>query len=1080
MAVDAFVKNPPLVGKGLNIKWELAYFGKNRLTYKEGTRGRLNPKDMLRCVARALAIFVSLQSAGVEASAQPGTRIDLPKPEKYQNRVLASEKSTTGRFGVMKRFSQNIGTRYNYVFNAGRELEEVVAAARQSNRDNFTRRLSFYDASLTTTSAQKSELDSVILKCNNGILLHDLRNDWIDDLYLLMGQAYYYRNDLDSAVIAFQYINQAFQPREKDEIGFDKSIGSRFNTGGNSFTVASPEKKGPSALVSHKPARNEALLWLCRSLIARGDMDDARGLLETLRRDRNMPPRLRSELSEVEALWYYNSGMPDSAAVHLEMAMEAASDNRERARWEYLNAQLYQASGRDDKAARLYESVIRLTTDPVMEAYARIQRIGLYGASGDTARVKEGFKELLGMAEKAKYEEYRHLIFHAAARIQEDLGNLPAAVRYLQSSLKANQSDPKHKNEVFLELGDIAYRTRDYRLSLNSYDSASLDDLAPGKKSEVTYRKGILSDIVYHLDRVQREDSLQRIAAMPEAKREEFLKGMIRKWRKEQGIKEDASTTTSGSQMSSLARDAQPVDIFEANESNGEWYFYNAGLKTQGFRQFQSKWGKRPNLDNWRRISAVNSQLNASSASSGMALDAPDKSMDRGKADKQVSGEMTMEGLLADLPLTEEQMRTSNDSIQASLFALGKIFHDRLDDCGETILHLESLIDRYPKTVYLEQSLFMLSRCQAKSGNKAKAEAYKGHLEREYPGSRSVRYLKDPEGEGRKERQAAEQATQSYEEVYTKVSEGRYDEARVLKQRLDSSRGETPWSPQLLYIDAALNAKEGKDSLALVALDKLIKLYPESEVTSKAKTLQDVLRRRTEIESELARMKVTRDTSEGLSRALSAAPAGVENKSKSPQAAAPASEPPKSVEKKTDTAATAAVIPAPTTATPIPPKPDSVAVTVPKKPEPTPQTAPPPPPAPPPAKNSRGFVFEPQASHGVALLLEKADIAYVSEARYSLNRYNGRNHPTLGLEVEKISVSKELDIVLVKSFPNLSNAMEYLETVRTEARKTIIPWMPATMYTLAPVTEANLEVLKRDQNLPAYLAFIRDNLPGKF
>jgi hypothetical protein len=177
---------------------------------------------------------------------------------------------------------------------------------------------------------------------------------------------------------------------------------------------------------------------------------------------------------------------------------------------------------------------------------------------------------------------------------------------------------------------------------------------------------------------------------------------------------------------------------------------------------------------------------------------------------------------------------------------------------------------------------------------------------------------------------------------------------------------------------------------------------------------------------------------------------------------------------------TAAVIPAPPTATPIPPKPDSVAVTVPKKPEPTPQTAPPPPPAPPPAKNSRGFVFEPQASHGVALLLEKADIAYVSEARYSLNRYNGRNHPTLGLEVEKISVSKELDIVLVKSFPNLSNAMEYLETVRTEARKTIIPWMPATMYTLAPVTEANLEVLKRDQNLPAYLAFIRDNLPGKF
>ena len=1063
---------------GLNIKWELAYFEKNRLTYKEGFKGRFNPEGALRRTLRALTVLVALHSAGIEASAQPGTSIDLPKPEKYQNRVLASEKSTTGRFGVMKRFSQNIGTRYNYVFNAGRELEEVVSSARQSNRDDFTRRLPFYDASLTATSTQKSELDSVILKCNNGILLHDLRNDWIDDLYLLMGQAYYYRNDLDSAVIAFQYINLAFQPREKGEIGFDKSIGSRFNDGGNSFTIATPEKKGPAALVSHKPARNEALLWLGRSFIARGDMDEARGLLETLRRDRNLPPRLRSELSEVEALWYYTSGMPDSAAQHLERALEAASDNKERARWEYLNAQLYQASGRDDRAARLYESVIRLTTDPVMEAYARIQRIGLYGASGDTARVKEGFKELLSMAEKAKYEEYSHLIFHAAARIQEDLGNLPAAVRYLQSSIKANRSDPKHKNGVFLELGDIAYRTSDYRLALNSYDSASLDDLAPGKKSEVTYRMGILSDIVHHLDKVQREDSLQRIAAMPEAKREEYLKGMIRKWKKEQGIKEDASTTTTGSQMSALAIDAQQVDIFAANESKGEWYFYNAGLKTQGFRQFQSKWGKRPNLDNWRRISAVNSQLNANSAASGMALDAPDKSMDRGNADKKAAGEMTMEGLLADLPLTEEQKRTSDDSIQASLFALGKIFHDRLDDCGETILHLESLIDRYPETVYLEQSLFMLARCQAKAGNKAKSEYYKGHLEREFPGSRSVRYLKDPEGEGRKERQAVEQATRSYEEVYNRIAEGRFEEARLLKAGLDSSLGETPWTPQLLYIDAVLNAREGKDSLALGSLEKLIKLHPESEVSPKAKTLQDVLRRRTEIESELTRMKVTRDTSEGLTKASSGASAVVGDKSKAPQPAAPAVEPLKSVGKKADSSATAALFPTSMNKTPIPPKPDSAAAAVQTKPEP-PQPATQQPPSPT-AKNSKGFVFEPQTTHGVALLLEKADIAYVSEARYSLNRYNGRNHPTLGLEAEKLSVSRELDIVLVKSFPNLSSAMEYLETVRTEARKTIIPWMPPTMYTLVPMTEANLEVLKRDQNLPAYLAFIRDNLPGKF
>jgi hypothetical protein len=130
--------------------------------------------------------------------------------------------------------------------------------------------------------------------------------------------------------------------------------------------------------------------------------------------------------------------------------------------------------------------------------------------------------------------------------------------------------------------------------------------------------------------------------------------------------------------------------------------------------------------------------------------------------------------------------------------------------------------------------------------------------------------------------------------------------------------------------------------------------------------------------------------------------------------------------------------------------------------------------------NTKGFVFDPQASHAVALLLEKADIAYVSEARYALNRYNGRAYPTLGLEVDKVSVNKDLDIVLVKGFPNLAAAMEYLEAARTEARKTIIPWMPTTMYSLVPVSESNLNVLIRDQDLPAFLGFLRNNMPGKF
>ncbi len=60
-----------------------------------------------------------------------------------------------------------------------------------------------------------------------GILLYDLRNSWVDNLYMLMGEAYYFKNVLDSAYYSFQFINYAFSPKEKD--GYDKPIGSNAN-----------------------------------------------------------------------------------------------------------------------------------------------------------------------------------------------------------------------------------------------------------------------------------------------------------------------------------------------------------------------------------------------------------------------------------------------------------------------------------------------------------------------------------------------------------------------------------------------------------------------------------------------------------------------------------------------------------------------------------------------------------------------------------------------------------------------------------------------------------------------------------
>ena len=133
-----------------------------------------------------------------QAAAQPAWTIDLlgkeKKPEKFENRKLGSEKFADKKFTVVRHIFQNNYTHYNYFYNANNKVSSVIERAKAGQKDNYTSLLDFYPYSLQNTVSQKSELDSVILKATAGILLHDLRNDWVDNMYLLMGKAFFLKS----------------------------------------------------------------------------------------------------------------------------------------------------------------------------------------------------------------------------------------------------------------------------------------------------------------------------------------------------------------------------------------------------------------------------------------------------------------------------------------------------------------------------------------------------------------------------------------------------------------------------------------------------------------------------------------------------------------------------------------------------------------------------------------------------------------------------------------------------------------------------------------------------------------------
>src|SRR5690606_3721438 len=129
-----------------------------------------------------LIFFLQFSSA---AFSELGVILDIPTPKVLENRLLRSEKYDRKKLTKPKRFIQNTITHYNYFFNADLKLNEVLERAKLSFKDDYSELLPFYNYSLDVTAADSIQLDSITYKAQSGIVLHDLRNDWIDNLYLL-------------------------------------------------------------------------------------------------------------------------------------------------------------------------------------------------------------------------------------------------------------------------------------------------------------------------------------------------------------------------------------------------------------------------------------------------------------------------------------------------------------------------------------------------------------------------------------------------------------------------------------------------------------------------------------------------------------------------------------------------------------------------------------------------------------------------------------------------------------------------------------------------------------------------------
>lgn len=942
-----------------------------------------------------------------------GISFDLPKPKEFETRTLRYEKPITKKLGLPGRVMQNGFTHYNYFYNANRKLNDVLNRAKASFTDDYSQLIPFYNYTLDATAKDSVQLDSIAYKAQSGIVLHDPRNDWADNMYLIWGVTYYLKKQYDSALMMFQFINYAFAKRDK--YGDRTKLGS-VRDGNEAFSIATKESKSiTKKIFSEPPSRNDAFIWQVRTLLAMGETTEAGSLLSILRDDPKFPHRLQNDIDELTAYIYYKQQNWDSSAAYLIKALDNAPKAQDKARWQFLIGQILEKTENAHLAQDYYSKAVNLTTDLIMEVYARLAILRTERNWGGN-RFAEGVNALTDLAKRDKYSDYQDIIYFMAAQLEIERNNPKAALPLLVKSVSIPANNDKERNKAYVQLGKLAFSLQEYPLSYDAYSRINMDDPSIDKdvintQKDLAQRLATATTIIY------KQDSLQRVANMPQDDRHDFIKKLVKQLRKDKGLKEEGATTI-------LPKAGLASNAFKPN-SKGDWYFYNEPLRKKGTSEFMMRWGRRPNVDNWRRSSSMMQSAQYTVMGTSTA----------GLQSGDPNNELTYENVLQKFPVTPEKMAASNDSIQQALFTKGTILVQELEDCEQGIHTFEELVRRYPSFSKIDNVYYNLYYCYKKTNDNIKAVEIRNILLQKFPASEWTAQVNNAFQPVARNDKA--EATKAYEDIYNLFVEGKFDEAINKKKEADALFSKNYWNPQLMYVQGIYYVKQRQDSLAAKELQALINQFPSHALSQKASALIAVLARRSQIEAELQNLNVTRNEDNNTPQVTQTTIPAVTQQSQ------------------------------PQTVVPIQVSKDSVkAVTAPVASDVTPV-------------KPGSYTFNKEESQYVILTLTKVDPVFINEAKNAFNRYNKEKYYNKQISLETLDIATDLKLIIMSPFKDVAEALTYIEQVKPKAAIDIVPWLKADKYSFSFISAQNLVILKAAKDWDAYKTFISQQVPGK-
>ena len=701
-----------------------------------------------------------------------------------------------------RRVWHNMTAHYNVWWNGNQSMKEGEQTLRNSAKDDYNQTLRVFNyGTKENAMALNQQMDRTIEKDAICIQKHSMRFNnteyvrWIDDAFIDMAKAHFYKQDYVPARRTFDYVTTQYR-NSKD--------------------------------------KHTALLWLAKTYIQTGQFEKAEACLQSLivsmDGEEKIPKYVYQNIDLVYADYYIAMGNDNEAVRYLRSALLTSRDRYNKTRAMFILGQIYMNQNDRTRATEQFKNVIRKhpTYEMTFEAKINLARCN----DSDTTTI---MKMLRKMLKDSKNVDFKDRIYYTMAGVALDRDNETDAVKYLRKSVATSTTNNNQKIRSSLDAADILFGNSEYVLSQAYFDTAvmSMDRSYPGYDSLLNMSV-MLTDLVGNLVVYETQDSLLRLAEMDTIHLFAIIDKVIEDYQAEQ--KRLAEQREIEEQIALNGGNEKPQGVVQPNDGN--WYFYNTQTRTRGMNEFQRKWGNRLLEDYWfisnKQTMLVQEELTELSEDELAALSEEEREAYLRQrvieSDTTQYTELDRGFYLKQIPFSPEAKEQAHTQIKEALNNIGFIYYYELHDYPRSIEAYTKLSDNYPDNPNEVSAWYYLYKMHSLRKDTENSEKYKSLVLAKYPESNQAKIILDPDYFVKENNKGAE-AEQLYAKTFEAYKNGQYQRVMMnTRKAREQYADDTLYMPRFEFLNAvSLGYVEVVDSMAYSLL-RLIQKYPESSI----------------------------------------------------------------------------------------------------------------------------------------------------------------------------------------------------------------------------------------------------------